>query len=168
MSEQKKINIFNLIILFVVFASLILTIVGICINWITVSFTVISIGDNGLFTTSNSTYTLANTTNFNGSGAMVAFAYITLALCVLTAVVYTLNFFLENDKLKYICLSVSALLIISAIVCIALSYSFSNSLSNYIIDGNNIKATSLAAGPWLVTIFSLLGAIASILGSLKK
>jgi hypothetical protein len=168
MSEQKKINIFNLITLFVVFASLILTIVGICIGWVTISFTVIGIGDNSLFTATGSTYTLANTTSFSGSDAMVAFAYITLALCALTAVVYTLNFFLKNEKLKYVCLCVSALLIISAIVCIALSYSFSNNLCNYEINGNTIGSTSLAAGPWLVTIFSLLGGMASLLGSLKK
>lgn len=172
MSKSKKVDLISLIVFGVLAVSVIMAIVGVCIAWISTS--VESIAGNSEPTTStladlakaNSEQYKLTQKNIDGFVGMQAFAYITLVLSALTAIVFVVSKFVDVKVLKFVVLGVSALLIVSAIITIALSFSF---CSDYKVDVVIAKSKTVpAAGVWLLSIFSILGGGAGVIGALKK
>lgn len=177
MGKSKKIDLVAIIVFSVLVIAIVMAIVGVCIDWTSTTSSAAVVGS------STSTSKLSELADANkklvdngadplkGFGAMSAFAYITLALAALTTVVYVLSKFLNVSFLKWVVIGLSALLVISAIVAIATTFSF---CSNYKMDasigGVNLanSKTSPAAGPWLLSIFGILGGAAGVFGALKK
>ena len=104
----------------------------------------------------------------DGFGVMSAFAYITLALTALTAIVFVVSKFANVKVLKWALVAVSLLLVISAIVAIATTFSFGGNLSNSDLGQIASGKTAPAAGAWLLTVFGILGGAAGVVGALKK
>ena len=173
MTKSKKIDIIGLVILGVLVISVILTIVGVCIDWTTSTTTVV--GQKGVTNTTlakwaenNSNMIEINDNGYEGYGAMAAFAYITLALTILTTLVFVVSKFVDVKVLKWVLVGVAALTVVSAIVMIATTYGFCGNLTNEKYGSWASAKTAPAAGPWLLFVFSLLCGGAGVAGALKK
>ena len=178
MKKSKKIDLVALLVFGVLGVSIVMAIVGICIDWTTTTSSTLLTGSNTL--TSKladlaenyaKLQEIKDTSGMEGFTVMQAFAYITLALTVLTAIVFVVSKFVNVKALKWVVIAVSALTVISAIVMIATSYGFCSKYSADLTIGNlNIanSTTSPAAGPWLLCVFSVLGGAGGVVGALKK
>lgn len=172
MAKNKKIDLVALIVFGVLLVSIILVVVGVCIDWTTTTGS--SVLGESVEKFKLSDWAEANgkaKDGIDGYGVMAAFAYITLVLTILTAVAFVVSKFVNVKVLKWVVLGIAALTVISAIVLIATTYSF---CANYKMDvdifGINLAnaKTSPAAGPWLAAIFGIVGGAAGAVGALKK
>jgi hypothetical protein len=153
MAGGKKIDLVKAVAFGALVVSLILIIVGVCLDWVV----------NNLSSKLNLSYPLSDLSQGDGYGAMAAFAYITLALAAVAVVLVVVNYFLKNKIVNFCILGVSALIVVSGIICLALTYSFvENTL------GGSDLGFAPAAGPWLVFVFAVIGGAAGVVGSLKK
>ena len=92
--SKKKIDVFSIVIFAVLVLAVVMVIVGICIDWTSTTTTLL--GHDSV-----SSNTLADWSELNGKtqdgidgfGVMSAFAYITLALTALTAIVFVVSKF---------------------------------------------------------------------------
>jgi hypothetical protein len=157
MAGGKKIDLVKAVAFGALVVSLVLIIVGICLDWVVYETS------NALTGKITSKYALGSEyiTDFDGYGAMAAFAYITLALAAVAVVLVVVNYFLKNKIVNFCILGVSALIVVSGIVCLALTYSFS---AKIFLEIGYVPA----AGPWLVFVFAVIGGAAGVVGSLKK
>lgn len=169
MVKKNKIDLTALIIFGVLIVSIIMVIVGVCIAWISTKATLL--GSSEVATSKLSELADANSKSkegIEGFGAMQAFAYITLVLTILTAIVFVVSKFVDVKILKWVVLGVAALTIVSAIVAIATSFGFCNKYTNTELGALASSKTSPAAGAWLATIFGIIGGAAGVFGALKK
>jgi len=161
--SKKKIDLVALIIFGVLVVSLVMTIVGICIAWTSTTGAL-----SGNTTTSklsdwaklNADMVKLTEKGLKGYGVMSAFAYITVALAALTAILFVVSKFANVKALKWTLVVLSVLLIVSAIVTISTTYGFCKDYT--------IAKQAPAAGAWLVTVFGFLGGAAGAVGALKK
>ena len=169
MAKKNKIDLWSLIIFGVLVVSLIMVIVGVCIAWTSTTVTLLS--KDSVSTTTLAKWAESNSKvedGIDGFGAMAAFAYITLALAALTAILFVVSKFVNVKIMKWALLAVSALLVVSAIITIALTYSFGGKLSNSDLGEFASGKTAPAAGAWLASIFGIVGGAAGSVGALKK
>lgn len=169
MAKNKKLDLLTLILFGVLAVSVIMVIVGVCIDW--TSSTVTLLGKDTV-----DTQTLANWAESNskakkgidGYGAMAAFAYITLVLVLLTAIAYVVSKFVDISVMKWVVVGLAALTVISAIVVLITTYTFCGNLTD--TDGGQWASakTAPAAGAWLAAIFGIVGGAAGVFGALKK
>ena len=172
MGRSKKIDWVSFVVFGFLVLSIVMAIVGVCIAWTSSSVTSV-IGK-----TESTTSTLGDWAKLHenaskvsdggleGFAAMQAFAYITLALTALTTVLFVVSKFINVKFFRFLVMASAALLIISAIVCISLCFNF---CGKYEVDAG-VAATEVvpAAGAWLLTVFSVLGGGAGIVGAVKK
>ncbi len=170
MGKSKKPDVLTLILFGVLAVSVILVIVGVCIDWTSTTVKASGILGGGS-TTGN--VTLSGWADLNdkyksldGYGVMAAFAYITLALVILTAIAYVASKFVNVSVLKWVVAGLAALTVISAVVSIITTFTFCGNYEENI--GIGSATTSPAAGAWLVAVFGMLGGGAGITGSLRK
>jgi hypothetical protein len=164
MAGKKKLDVVKLAILAAVVVCLVLVIVGVCITWVTRTYSASILGSTETNYVLGDEY-LAKADNY---GAMAAFAYVTLGLAIVCALVYAASVLLNNKIVNYAALAVGILLIVSAVVSIILSYTFCSGLLNTSV--GDVASTSIApaAGAWLVAVFGVVGGAATVVGSLKK
>jgi hypothetical protein len=164
MAGKKKLDVVKLAILAVVVVCLVLVIVGVCITWVTRTSSATLLG------TSKTNYLLGDEylAKADNYGTMVAFAYVTLGLAIVCALVCAASVLLNNKIVNYAALAVGILLIVSAVVSIILSYTFCSGLLNISIGNDASSAAAPAAGAWLVAVFGFVGGAATVVGSLKK
>lgn len=174
MGKSKKTDVFGIVIFAVLVLSLVMAIVGVCIAWTSSTATVLGKESETVTNTladlakSNADAIKLSDKGLEGFGVMQAFAYITVALAALTAVVFVLSKFAKIKVLKWILIAVSALLVISAIVTVATTYGFCGKYSNSDLGVLASAKTVPAAGAWLLTIFGIVGGASGVVGSLKK
>ncbi len=162
MSKNKKIDLFGFIVFGVLLLSIVMAIVGICIDWTAGKIESI-IGNSESISFTLSELAKNDTDSFT---VMQTFAYITLALTGAATITFVVSKFLNLGFFKFIVVVVCVLLIVSAIITIATTFSF---CGNYKIDGGLVGTKCVpAAGAWLLTIFSVIGGLAGIVGALKK
>ena len=173
MGKSKKIDLVALIVFGVLIVSIVMVIVGVCIAWTSSTATLLgkdSVTNRTLseWTELNAELVKLNDKGYEGFGVMQAFSYITLALTVLTAIVFVVSKFVNVKVLKWVVVAVAVLTVISAIVLIATTYGFCGNLTN--TDGGQFASTKTvpAVGAWLATIFAVLGGAAGAVGAIKK
>lgn len=173
--SKKKIDVFSIVIFSVLALSIVMAVVGICIAWTATTVKVADLlGGASKTTTSklseiaeaNSKLVNAGSDPMEGYGVMSAFAYITLALSVVTTLVFVISKFAKVKVLKWVLIAVAALTVVSAIVAIATTYSFCGKYAADFIVGD--AKTVPAAGAWLLAIFGIVGGAAGVAGALKK
>lgn len=171
MAKDKKLDLITLILFGVLAVCVIMVIVGVCIDWTSTTAKASDYLGGG---SSTETAKLADWAEANseakegidGYGAMAAFAYITLAMTILTAAAYVVSKFVDVSVLKWVVLGLAALTVVSAIVAIATTYGFCDKYQADI--GIATATTAPAAGAWLAAIFGMLAGGAGITGALKK
>lgn len=171
MAKNKKLDLITLILFGVMAVSVIMVIVGVCIDWTSTTTTASGLLGGG---SSTETAKLADWAEANGKakdgidgyGAMAAFAYITLVLAILTAIAFVVSKFVDISVMKWVVVGLAALTVISAVVAIITTYTFCDKYQADI--GIASAKTSPAAGLWLTAIFGMLAGGAGITGALKK
>lgn len=167
MAKKKNFDLVSIIVCGVLFVATVLAIVGICIAWlqVTSSSTLTS-------TSSTSTSTLKELLDsgydITGLGANTAFAIMTVVFTGLTLVAYVVSKFVDVKILSYVILALGILAVISAVVTLITSFTVANSFGS--VDWGDIAkvTTTPAAGPWLLSIFGLVGGAAGAFGAVKK
>ncbi len=154
MAKSKKIDVLSLVIFGVMVLAIVMAIVGVCIDYtastskyLSSSSTLAQLGELNSYLT------------VDGYGAMAAFAYITLVLSIVTAIVFVVSKFIDVKVMKWVVLAVSALLILSAIIALIIAFTFCSTYKDSIAP---------AAGPWLLAVFSILSGAAGVFAALKK
>lgn len=155
---KNKINLANIIVCAVLLVMAVLTIMGVCVNYIGLSIkTVLGNSYTG--------YALGSDmlTGGDGYGAMAAFAYITMALAIIALILYIVYKLLDIKALKLAMFAESALLVICAIAALILAFTFGGG------DGNDWASYSVtpAIGAWLVAIGGILSGATGVIAALK-
>ena len=169
MAKNKKLDLITLILFGVLALSVIMVIVGVCIDWTSSTLTVFGKDTVDKSTLANWAEANSDTKNgIDGYGAMAAFAYITLVLAILTAIAYVVSKFVDISVMKWVVVGLAALTVICAVVAIITTYTFCGNLTK--TDGGQWASakTTPAAGLWLTAIFGMLAGGAGITGALKK
>lgn len=169
MGKNKKLDLLTLILFGVLAVSVIMVIVGVCINWTAITTTLMGKDSVDAQTLADLAETNSKAKDgLDGYGAMAAFAYITLVLVILTAIAYVVSKFVDVKVLKWVVLGLAALTVVSAIVAIATTYGFCGNYTN--TEGGALASakTAPAAGAWLAAIFGIVGGAGGIVGALKK
>lgn len=170
MANSKKLDVVSIVIIAVLVVGLILTIVGICTNWISQTLTVAGKSIDEPLKLKD--YVENEVTDMDGFGAMYAFSIITIIVTALAAVAYVVSKFVDIKVLKYVVIGVSALAIICAILALILTFTHINAAYSDAIDAAESmggKYTVVpAVGCWLLAIGGILGGAAGVYGGLKK
>ncbi|MCD8040384.1 MAG: hypothetical protein LUF82_02585 [Clostridia bacterium] len=155
---KNKLTLANIIVCAVLLVMAVLTIVGVCVNYISLSITLLG-------STATDGYALGNEmlTGADGYGAMAAFAYITMALAILTLILYVVYKLFDIKVLKLVTLGAAALLVICAVVALILAFTFGGG------EGSDWASYSVtpAVGAWLLFVGGILGGITGVTGALK-
>lgn len=164
MGKSKKIDLVALIVFGVLVVAIVLAVVGVCITWtsytgLTNKVVTETLGD---LAEQNQNAIKLTKESLEGFNVMQAFAYITLAMTILTAIAFVVSKFVDIKVLKWVVIGIAALTVISAIVSIATTCGFCDK------DFSELLGRTPAAGPWLLFVFSVIGSGAAIGGSLKK
>ncbi|MCM1546607.1 MAG: hypothetical protein NC033_06200 [Clostridiales bacterium] len=172
--NNKKFNVVSIIILAVLGVALIMGIVGLCIDWLGST-------SEALGKTSKDADTLAimikdnNNADgklYSGLGAIQAFAIIAVIAAALTACSYVVSKFVDIKVLKWVTVGCAALLIVSALLALILTFTCTNTDAiktlKEIAEAAHGKLTfAPAAGCWLLSIFGIVGGAAGVYGGLK-
>lgn len=172
MAKSKKIDIFSLVIFGVMVLAVVMAIVGVCIAYTSATASA-AIGGSKTTTSTLADWAEVNDAavklggeGLKGFGAMSAFAYITLVLSAVTAVVFVVSKFVNVKFMKWVLLASGALLIVSAVVALITAFTFCSSYGADI--GIASTKCAPAAGAWLLAIFSVISGAAGVVASLKK
>lgn len=174
MADKKKFNVVSIIILAVLGVALIMGIVGLCIDWWSMS----AEGETEAFKLAEMIKDNKDYKDFTGKdmyagiGAVQAFGIIAVIASALTAVSYVVSKFVDIKALKFVTIGCAAVLILSALLALILTFTCSTSdFLKAMKDeaekfGASIKYLP-AAGCWLLSIFGILGGAAGVYGGLK-
>ncbi len=153
MGSKSKFNVLSIIVLATLGVALLMGIVGLCLDWLTVSV------DTGIMgTISNSAKIGDLTEGSEGFQAAEAFAIIAVLSAAGALVSYLVSKFVNVKVLKYVTVALSVLLIVSAIITLILTFT-----------AESMKGAKLipAVGCWLLSVFGILGGAAGIVGAVK-
>ncbi|MCM1546706.1 MAG: hypothetical protein NC033_06715 [Clostridiales bacterium] len=172
--NNKKFSIVSIVILAVLGVALIMGIVGLCIDWLGMSYK----GDSEmiklkeLIDANKDAKAFANLMNqkakvpYPGAEAAQAFGIIAVISAALCACSYVVSKFVDIKALKWVTVGCAALLALSALI--ALICTFVCGTSEYCKKIKDMGAKILpAAGCWLLSIFGIVGGAAGIYGGLK-
>ncbi|MDE7256826.1 MAG: hypothetical protein K2N50_02575 [Clostridia bacterium] len=168
MANNKKFNVVSIVILAVLAVALIMGIVGICIDWMTMSMDVFGAK------VSESTK-LADMVKENKDlggdlykaiDAVQAFGIITIILAALTAVAYLVNKLVDIKILKLVIIVLGAALAVCALLTLILTFVSTTSEACKAAKDAGAKFMP-AAGAWLLSIFGIVGGAAGVYGGLK-
>lgn len=171
MSSKKngKWNLFSLIVFAVLVVSVVMAIVGICIAWTSTT------SSSQLLGTGSTTYVKIsnwfeqnNAQAVNGFAVNAAFAIIAVVSVGLAAITYVLSKYINKKVVKFVALAFAVLAVAAGIVTIITAYTFVNGLGSIDFGFIGKGSCGVAAGPWLVFVFAVVGGIATALGSFKK
>lgn len=166
--NNKKFNVVSIVILAVLGVALVMGIVGLCINWLSMSFQGTSDSIKlAEMVSDNKTYKdFAGKDLYLGIEAVQAFGIITIIAAALTAASFVVSKFVNVKALKFVTIGLAVLLIISALLTLLLTLNSTTS-----IYCNELKKAGAkfipAAGCWLASIFGVLGGVAGIVGAVK-
>lgn len=173
---NKKVGKFSmagLIALGVVVVSLVVVIVGYFVAWMSTKVT--AMGQTGDAITAKlseiaDSYKKGGDVakeTMKGFGAMNAFAILTLIMMIVSAIVYVVASLLDMKVVKLVAAVVGVLTAVCAIVLLITSFSFASNMS---VDAGALGSSKVspAAGPWLMTIFGVIGGGATAVGALKN
>lgn len=169
MAKKKSgLNLAALIALAVAVVGMVLTIVGICVDFVSVTG---KFGVSGLGSTSTTKGVLLKNlgTDAEMSGVFGAFAYVVMAAAIVCVLLMLLNMFLKNDLIKKITGFVGALTVLLTVlfVIFGIVYCSKNSGENGGFGITGSVKVALAAGAWLTLIGGFLSGIGAAF-SLKK
>lgn len=171
MGKTKKLDVISIVIMAVLGLALVMTIVGICINWL--GLTTEKVFGNGTNTEMWKLSKLIKDNNdadkelYSGIDAVNAFAIISVILSALTLISFIASKFLDVKALKFVVIALSALLIVFALITLILTFTCTNTDVCEIVKKAGGKYAP-AAGAWLLTIFGIMGGAAGVVGALKK
>lgn len=168
--NNKKFNVVSIVILAVLAVALIMGIVGLCIDWWSMS----AEGET-------EAAKLADLIDANkevgksvyaGAEAAQAFGIIAIIAAAVTAVSYVVSKFVDVKALKWVTLGCAVLLIVSALVALICTFCFGTSdelkAMKDMAEAMGSKITYMpAAGCWLLSIFGIVGGAAGVYGALK-
>ena len=154
MAENKKFGVISIIVSVALGVALLMGIVGLCLDWLTVSMMGLSssgkIGD------------IAD--GEAGYQAVEAFAIIAVLAAAGTLALYVTGKFVDKPALKKVTLALAVLLIVSALLTLILTYVVRPEGSDMIPVSVSYSA---AVGCWLLSVFGLLGGVAGVVGAVK-
>lgn len=168
MANSKKLDVVSIVIIAVMVVGLILTIVGICTNWLGCT----TGGETGFdklaeMVDDNKTAKDFGMELYNGIDAVNAFAIITIIVTALAAIAYAVSKFVDIKVLKYVVIGVSALAIIFAVLALILTFTCTSTDACKIVKDMG-GSFAPAIGCWLLAIGGILGGAAGVYGGLKK
>lgn len=165
--SNKKFNIVSIIVLAVLGVALVMGIVGLCINWMTVSYE--SFSDSMKLKELidlNKEAKEVGVDGYKGIEAAQAFGIIAVIAAALTAVSYVVSKFVDIKALKFVTIGLAVVLIVCALLALILTFTSTT--------GEEFKAAKdlgykymPAAGAWLLSIFGIVGGAAGIVGAIK-
>lgn len=162
-TKKFKLDTMSLILLGVLALSLIMAIVGVCVNWTVAEAknpitgkVIKSFAKLADIAESNDAKKEVTGEGLAKFGGMNAFAYITMVLVILNALVYVANNLLDVKVLNLVCLVVSALTLVSAIVLLICTSSFCSEWK-----------CKMAVGAVFVWLFGILSGLAGGYAALK-
>ncbi len=155
---KNKLTLADIIVCAVLLVMAVLTIVGVCVNYIGLSITLLG-------NTATDGYALGNDmlTGGDGYGVMAAFAYITMALSIVTLLAYIVYKVMSKKILRTVLLATSALLVICAIVAIITAFTFGGGESGVLAS----YSVTPAVGAWLLAIGGILSGITGAISAIK-
>lgn len=175
-TKKKGLDAVGLIVLALIFVCLILTIVGVCINWTA------STVESGLVGASKTTFAKlgelldAQKQAIDKLGAepnadlntMAAFAYLTVIVLGVTTLLYLVTRIFNVKLLRLLVLVAAAAALVCAVIAIITAYTYCNSIGA--VDGGSIVKASVApaAGVWLLGVGGVLGGACGIAGAVRK
>lgn len=152
MANNKKFGVVSIVVLAVLGVALIMGIVGLCLDWLTMSYLGMSMsGKIGDIADGEAGYQAAE-----------AFAIIAVIAAAGTAGSYVASKFVDKAALKKLTLALAVLLLVSAILTLILTYVVRPGIE--LVSGVSYAA---AVGCWLLSAFGVLGGIAGIVGAVK-
>jgi hypothetical protein len=169
MAESKKFDVKSIVIIGVIVVALVLTIVGICVNWISATYLgQTEAGKLSKWVDANSDYKkYLNTEPYSGINAVNAFAILSIVFAALTAIAYVATKFVDNKIVKYVALGVSALLVVFALLALILTFTTISNSDGFKSITNAGGTVKTAAGPWLTAVGGVIGGAAGIYGAIK-
>ncbi len=159
MAENKKFNVVSIVILAVLGVALIMGIVGLCIDWLTVSY-------NSLSDSAKLKDLVEAKEIYKGIDAAQAFGIIAVISAALTAVSYAVSKFVNVKALKFVTIGLAALLIVSALLTLILTFTCTTGEEFKAMKEHGYKYIP-AAGCWLLSIFGIVGGAAGVYGGIK-
>lgn len=175
--KSSKFNLIALVAFGLIVVSAIVTIVGFTVDWTSTTSEAVIVGSNTV------KYKLSDLAEaykklgdhapdaMKGFSAMKAFAVITLIAVLASAACYIVSSILSLKLFKLITALVGIATVVCAVVLIITTFSF---CGNYQADFSlgNISVvsskTSPAVGPWLMTVFGVIGGLATAGGAMKS
>ena len=171
MGKSKKLDIITIVVMAVLAVALIMTIVGVCIDWLSLTTEkLIGSGNNTDAWKLSELIEMNNKTDkklYSGIDAVNALAIITVILSGLTLISFVASKFLDVKVLKFVVIGLSALLIVFALITLILTFTCTNTDACEAIKKAGGKYAP-AAGAWLLSIFGIVGGAAGVVGALKK
>lgn len=172
--NNKKFNVVSIVILAVLAVALIMGIVGLCIDWANIADESFKLKDmldtNDLVKKANEILEAMGQETadlpFPGIEAAQAFGIIAVIAAGLTAVSYVISKFVNVKALKFVTLGLAVLLIVSAIVTLICAFVSINT-EDFKAAKDAGEKVALAAGPWLLSIFGIVGGAAGVYGAIK-
>ncbi len=174
MASKKKFNIVSIVVLAVLGVALIMGIVGLCIDWLSVSFEGESelaklkdlIDANKEAKDLTGILGMEAKVPYPGIEAAQAFGIIAVISAALTAVSFAVSKFVNVKALKFVTVGLAALLIVSALLTLILTFTCTTSDLCKAMKEEGVKFIP-AAGCWLLSVFGIAGGAAGILGGIK-
>ena len=172
--SNKKFNIVSIVILALLGVALIMGIVGLCLDWWSMSAEGHSEAAKlkDLIDANKEIKDLGGKAVYAGAEAAQAFGIIAIIAAALTAVSYVVSKFVDIKALKWVTVGCAALLIVSALVALICTFIFGT--SEYLkamkeaADKAGSKLTYMpAVGCWLLSIFGVVGGAAGVYGGIK-
>lgn len=172
--NNKKFNVVSIIILAVLGVALVMGIVGLCLDWWSMSAEGHSEAAKlkDLIDLNKKSKDHGGDAIYAGAEAAQAFGIIAVIAAALTAVSYVVSKFVDIKALKWVTVGCAALLIVGALVALICTFTFGTSEAlkamKEAADKAGSKLTYMpAAGCWLLSIFGIVGGAAGVYGGLK-
>lgn len=167
MADKKKFNVVSIIILAVLGVALIMGIVGLCIDWMTMTMDVgVKVSESTKLAEMVKDNKDAGGELYKAIEAVQAFGIIAVIAAALTAVSYAVSKFVDIKALKYVTIACAAVLIVCALLALILTFVSTTSEACNLAKDHGAKFMP-AAGCWLLSIFGILGGAAGVYGGLK-
>lgn len=174
MAEKKKFNVVSIVILAVLGVALIMGIVGLCIDWWSMS----AEGETEaaklkeLIDANKELKDAGLSPWYAGAEAAQAFGIIAVIAAVATAGSYVASKFVNVKALKWVTIGCAVLLIVSALVALICTFCFgtSDALKKMKEEADRFgsKLSYMpAVGCWLLSIFGIVGGAAGVYGAIK-
>ena len=174
MANNKKFNVVSIVLLAVLAVALIMGIVGLCIDWLSVTTEIASVKETEAMKLAEMVKDNKDAGGdlYKAIGAVQAFAIISVIAAALTLISYLVSKFVDLKVLKFVTIACAAVLILCALLALILTFVTGNSeifdYAKKAAEAMKGKFTVMpAAGCWLLSIFGIVGGAAGVYGGLE-